>query len=249
MAIKRWFLACALVSLVSVAEAQSVEVNRQNRTIELTVQNSVEVEADMATITVGYHNWGPTHDVAYQENMRFADQILKAWTDAGVSQKDISTQELSSDHVQDDELNAMDPSERKQRQYEAMQSWKIVATPDVAQKLLDIAVSAGANYVGDPQWELSDPNAAEAKAYSAALEQAHTIADQMAKSFGAKVGSLLYATNQTRVATQLSFLGSSTLNTSTASVGTRKWPPLHPVKLLPQQLEKSATVRAIFALE
>lgn len=228
-------------------KAQTVEVNQQNRTIELTTTASVDLDADLVSIEVGYHNWGPTHDAAYDENMRVAAGILKAWTDAGVPQKEISTQELSSNAVSEQDLKDVPSSERKEKQYEAMQSWGITAKPDVAQKLIDLAVSAGANVVNDPQWQLSDPSAAEAKAYAAALEQAHTLAEQMAKSFGARVGALLYVTNQTRIMMQIA--SSATVQAETSTAGGRKWPPVHPVKLLPPKIERSATVRAIFGLE
>jgi uncharacterized protein len=239
------FVGFALFALAT--QAQTVEVNQQNRTIELTTTSSIDLTADLVSIEVGYHNWGPTHDAAYDENTRVAEAILKAWTDAGVSQKEISTQELSSNAVSDQDLKEIPPAERKEKQYEAMQSWGITAKPEVAQRLIDLAVSAGANVVNDPQWQLSDPSAAEAKAYATALEQAHGLAEQMAKSFGAKVGALLYATNQTRIMMQMANL--ATVETTTSSVGGRKWPPVHPVKLLPPKVERSATVRAIFALE
>jgi uncharacterized protein len=247
MACCRWAILIAFVLFAFATQAQTVEVNQQNRTIELTTTSSIDLNADLVSIEVGYHNWGPTHDAAYDENMRVAEAILKAWTDAGVSQKEISTQELSSNAVSAQDLKEIPPAERKDKQFEATQSWGITAKPEVAQQLIDLAVSAGANVVNDPQWQLSDPSAAEAKAYATALEQAHGLAEQMAKSFGAKVGALLYATNQTRIMMQIASLATVQAETSTA--GGRKWPPVHPVKLLPPKIERSATVRAIFALE
>jgi uncharacterized protein len=252
MPFPRWSFAFvfAFILAAGVTSAQTIQVDKQNRTIELTTQASIEVEADLVSITVGYHNWGPTHDAAYNENMRIADQILKSWTNTGIPQKDISTSELSSNPVADNELNAMTPAGRKEKQYEAVQTWSITSNPTVAQQLIDLAVAAGANYVTDPSWQLSDPDSADDKAYSAALEEARSIADRMARSFGGKVGALLYATNQNRVFTQLSYLTSGQIaSTQTATVGTRQWPPLHPVKLLPQRIHRSAMVRAIFALE
>jgi uncharacterized protein YggE len=229
--------------------AQEVQVNRENRAIELQMESSIEVQADLVSITVGYHNFGPTYEVAYAENMRVADQILKAWTSAGVPEDQISTHSLSLSRVSDSDQRDMDVTDRKEKQFEATQSWAITAKTEVAQKLVDIALAAGANEVDDPVWELSDPNAAEGKAYLSALEKARGIAGQMARSFGAKVGALLYASNQARVISFVTRSGSAGYGLETLGSPSRIPPPPHPVKLLPQKIEKKATVRAIFALE
>ncbi len=242
-----FFLGPALLLVAGAALAQTVQVNQQNRTIEISANSSVEVPADLVSITVGYHNYGSTHDEAYDDSTRVSSQILKSWIDAGIQEREISTHSLSLNPVSQDDLKDLAAADRNKKRFEASQSWTITAKPDVAQRLLDIAVSAGANDIGDPDWKLSDPNAAEATAYASALSQARGIAEQMAESFGAKVGSLLYASNQAR---PLVFFG-GTLNTESASLSSRSADRFsaHPVKLLPQKIEKSAFVRAIFALE
>lgn len=226
------------------SEAQSVQVNQQNRTIEISASSSVEVTADRVTIVVGYHNYGPTHEAAFDQNSRVAAQILKAWKDAGVSEKKIATNSLISHVTSEDDLKGMTPAERKEKQYEMSQSWGIEETIEVAEKLLDLAVDAGANDVGEPQWSLADSDAAESQAYESALGKARTIADQMAKSFGSKTGALLYASNEARTTRFV------TLNTEAATVLVKKNYSARPAtKLLPQKIEKSGYVRAIFALE
>jgi uncharacterized protein len=228
-----------------IMQAQTVQVNLQNRTIEIAANSSIEVEADLVTITVGYHNYGPTHDAAYAENARTAAQILKAWGDAGFPQKSISTNALNSHLTPEEDLKDMSPSDRKARQYEVSQSWKIAAKMETAQKLIDIAIDAGANEVGDPEWGLTDPDAAESQAYTSALQKARIIADQMAKAFGAKTGALLYASNESRPSRFL-----ATLNTESVSIMEKRVRTTRPeTKLLPQKIEKSGYVRAIFALE
>lgn len=231
------------------AFAQEVQVNRENRTIELQTESSIEVQADLVTITVGYHNFGPTNDVAYADNVRVADQILKAWTSVGVPEDQISTHSLSLSRVSDSDLREMDAADRKEKQFEATQSWTIAAKTEVAQRLLDIALASGANEVNDPVWELSDPSAAESKAYASALEKAHGIAEQMARSFGAKVGALLYASNEARVISFVTKSGLVDYGLASLDMRSAMSPPPHPVKLLPQKIQKKATVRAIFALE
>ena len=235
-----FFLSCCSMA----SEAQSVQVNQQNRTIEIAASSSIEVTADRVTIVLGYHNYGPTHEAAFDQNSRVAAQILKAWKDAGVPEKKIATNSLISHLTSEDDLKDMTPAERKEKQYEVNQSWKIVETIEVAEKLLDIAVDAGANDISAPEWDLVDPDAAESRAYESALVKARTVADQMAKSFGAKTGALLYASNESRPSRFV------TLNTTASTIIEKKNYSARPAtKLLPQTIEKDGYVRAIFALE
>jgi uncharacterized protein YggE len=234
----------AMLSCSTIGKAQSVQVNQQNRTIEISASSSIEITADRVTIVVGYHNYGPTHEAAFDQNSRVAAQILKAWKDAGVSEKKIATNSLTSHLTSEDDLKDMTLAERKEKQYEVNQSWRIEETTDVAEKLLDIAVDAGANDVSAPEWDLADPDAAESKAYESALGKARALADQMAKSFGSKTGALLYASNESRPSRFV------TLNTEAATILEKKNYSTRPAtKLLPQKIEKSGYVRAIFALE
>jgi uncharacterized protein len=240
---------CATAALIflcaGITQAQTVQVNLQNRTIEIAASSSIEVEADLVTIAVGYQNYGPTHDAAYAENARIAAQILRAWADAGLPQESISTNALNSHVTSEEDLKDMSPSDRKTKQYEVTQSWKITAKMVIAQKLIDIAIDAGANDVSDPEWQLADPDAAETQAYTSALQKTRVIADQMAKAFGAKTGALLYASNESRPSRFL-----ATLNTESASIEEKRPRTTRPeTKLLPQKIQKSGYVRAIFALD
>ncbi|MFZ3217956.1 MAG: SIMPL domain-containing protein [Candidatus Acidiferrales bacterium] len=245
MNLRRYLLPFVVLVFPATAAAQNVQVDQQNRTIEIAATSSIEVVADRVTVTVGYHNYGPTHEAAFAQNARVAAKILKAWTDAGVPQKSISTNSLTSHFTSQDDLKDMAPAERKEKQYEVEQSWKITEKVDVAEKLLDIAVDAGANDVQDPEWDLADPDAAEAQAYASALEKARVIADQMAKSFGSKTGALLYASNQSQASRFL-----TTLNTvSVSAIAKKNYAARPETKLLPQKIEKSGYVRAIFALQ
>lgn len=60
------------------AFGQQVMVNRQNRTIAITADDSVGVDPKVAMITVGYENYAPTKDAAYEENIRTSNEITNA---------------------------------------------------------------------------------------------------------------------------------------------------------------------------
>ena len=201
----------AVLVCSSVGKAQSVQVSPQNRTIEIAANSSIEVTADQVTITVGYHNYGSTHDAAFAE---------------------------------EEDLKNMTPAERREKQFEVDQSWRVTQNIEVAAKLLDIAVNSGANDVSDPEWSLADPDAADARAYASALEKARATAEQMAKSFGGKVGALLYASNESKPS---HFTSMETVEVT--GVVEKNHSARPDTKLLPQKIEKTGYVRAIFALE
>jgi hypothetical protein len=94
---------------------------------------------------------------------------------------------------------------------------------------------------------LIDPDTVETQAYASALEKARSLADQVAKSFGAKTGALLYASNEARPS---QFYGAGSGGGVGGGIWARKDRTTRPdTKLLPQKIEKSGYVRAIFALE
>ena len=65
-----------------------------------------------------------------------------------------------------------------------------------AASVLQAAISAGANNSGDIQWSLKQRESLQAEAAEKALAHAREIADRMAKGLNAKMGGLLYASNQ-----------------------------------------------------
>jgi uncharacterized protein YggE len=118
-----------------------------------------------------------------------------------------------------------------------------VAAPDAA-KVLHVAISAGANSSGDIAWSLANLKGLDAEAAEKALSQARTIAESMAKGLNAKLGSLVYASNQ--VPPRFPF--GVSLQTQSASVENRVLKTA-PLAIVPDQVTRSATVYAIFAIE
>ncbi len=237
--------AFAVVLLLGItgALAQDIQINRQNRTIAVTADDSVTAGPEVALLAIGYHNYGASQDAAFDENIRRSDDITKALLAAGVSKSDIETDKLRLERVEADEK--WTPEIKKERQFEAQQSWRITLQASQAQVIVDLAVKNGANEVDDVDWNVADPLALQAKASAAALAKARTIADQMAKGLGAKLGDLLYSSNRAPVP---KLWRSMTLNTATASLGSsrEKKPEL---TLFPQKVKSDATVYAVFAIE
>ena len=242
MGTRRCAIAAFLVMFgISAAKAQQIQVNRDNRTIAVTATDSVEVDAQVAIVHLGYHNYGRTHEATYNENVSAADKIVNALVGAGVPKADIQTEALTLATV--DPEKEWTAAQKEERQFEAAQSWRIRLTASKAQTVVDIAVRAGANNIESIDWRVTDPKALEAKADASALAKARTLAENMATRLGAKIGELVYASNQTPAGR---FIGG--VEAGLASVASPPAPPPN-LKLFPQKVSQQATVYAVFALQ
>jgi uncharacterized protein YggE len=232
-----------LVLATTLAFSQEIQVNRQNKTIAVTADETAEANAEVAVLAIGYHNYAPTQGAAFQDNVRASNVISKALLDAGISKDVIETQKLQLTLTEIDEKWA--PEIKKERQFSTQQSWRVAVSASQAQEIVDIAVKNGANEIDDVEWNVSDPIALQAKAGSAALAKARRIAEQMANGLNAKLGDLVYASNRAPVS---KFFRQFTLNTAMASLGpkTEQKPKL---QLFPQKVKSEATVYAVFAIE
>lgn len=239
-----WLVPALVLAVIAPAWAQQVAVNRENKTIEVTVSDSANAVADQATLNIAYFSYGKTHDAAYEANVNTGNAIIKALTDAGVPRDRIESHALELNETPTDEEKNAKSQQRDERRFKARQSWTIRISTAEAPKVLDVAVAAGANDLTDPEWDMADPGTLEAAAYTAAVDKARVAAEKIAKAFGGKVGQVLYVSNVSRP--QLA-LGLSTVEVS-ATIGGQYHPRVK-IDLLPPKIEKTATVHAIFALE
>jgi uncharacterized protein YggE len=232
----------AVIASAGLLFAQDIQVNRQNKTIAVTADESTTANAEVALLTIGYHNYGVTQDAAFQENVRAAERITKALLDARVPKANIETNKLQLTRAQVDEKWTADM--RKERQFEAGQSWHVTVSASEAQTVVDLAVKAGANEVEDVDWNVADPVALQAKAGAAALAKARSIADQMAKGLGTKLGELVYASNRAPVAKAW-----QTVEVDAEKMVVPPPPPPPKLTLFPQKVKSDATVYAVFSIE
>ncbi len=121
------WLFLSTVSGPALVSAQTVEVNRQNRTVEVVVTETVRVEADVANVTVGCVSYGETHDQAYQANLATADKVIKALLATGLSKAQIESGSLQLGENDGGEQAAKNPALHKSHKFKAHQSWKIRA--------------------------------------------------------------------------------------------------------------------------
>jgi len=188
------YAALAVLLAVPSALAQDVQVSRDNKSVAVTTAETLELEPDYGIVKLSFHNFAASQDVAYEDNGRIAARIIGALLGAGVKKEDIETEAIQLGRVEEDYTST--PRQRtKEQQYQAQQAWNIsVPVPEV-QKVVDIAVLAGANDVQDVIWAVKDPDAIERKLRAAAITRARSKAQEMAQALGGKLGALLYVTN------------------------------------------------------
>ena len=139
------------------------------------------------------------------------------------------------------QVERLTPAERAQRQFQVTQSWTVKTDASAAAKLLDVAVKAGANQSGQIEWGFKDESAPEAQAASKALKRAKAVAEQMASGLNVKLGLLLYASNQVEAGPRPVMYAQMGAAKAVMNV--------EPLAINPREIEKSATVYAVFAIE
>jgi uncharacterized protein len=229
-------------ALAAASSAQTIQVNKENRTIAITATDKVTAIADRATVHIGFIAYGPDSNTAYANGSKVSNAIVKALTASGVAKEAIQSETQQLQPVQNYQLDKLTEAQKAQRQFQVSQSWTVKTEADAAAKLLDTAVKAGANQSGQIEWGFKDESAPEAQAAAKALKRARAQADQMAAGLNAKLGSLLYASNEVQAPPR-------PVMYARAAASPMAMDKVEPLAINPREIEKSATVYAVFAIE
>jgi uncharacterized protein YggE len=243
----RWIgvLVLGAVATVGVAGAQTIQVDKNNRTIAVTASDKASAEADIAVVTIGFQIYAPDAATAYSQGSTLSNAILDALKKSGVVDKAVESQDQKLNYTEFAENDKSTPEQRAQKAFTLSQSWTVHASAKDAGMVLHVGIQAGGDVSGNIDWELADRNGLQAKAAEKALVRARNVATQMAAGLNEHLGALIYASNQTPMSR---FYG-GVLNTESASVASRPAPPQLPLAIRPQQVEESATVYAVFSIE
>jgi uncharacterized protein YggE len=237
------------LAFTGTALAQTIQINRENKTIAISTTDEASAVADIAAISIGFGIFKPDSESATVEGTRLSHGIIKALHEAGIEDSNIeSTSQGLSRNAEFDEKETS--QQRAQRQFRFSQSWEVTTSPKDAATVLRIALAAGANQSGNIDWRLSDRKSLQAQAAANALVKARTVAKQMADGLNVKLGALIYASNETPNA-KIYFnrqKNTYTLNTESASLASVIITAA-PLEIRPQTLREEATVYAVFAIE
>jgi uncharacterized protein len=239
----------ASILLGSSASAQTIQINRDNKTIAISTTDEATAVADIAAVTIGFEIYGRDYQSTYTEGGNLSRAIVEALHKAGVEDKNIeSTNQSLERNMRFDEKDS--PEQRAQKQFVFSQSWQVSVPPNAAADMIRVSVAAGANKSGAIEWRLSDRKALQAKAAEAALVKARAVAGQMAEGLHVKLGQLIYASNETPP-TRIFFAhqvgeGFGSGYGAGAIAGKNLLPAL---EIRPQTIREEATVYAVFAIE
>ena len=240
----------AVVLFSCVASAQTIQINRENKTIAISTTDEATATADIASITIGFEIFGPDSQSTYAEAGSLSQAILKALHNAGVDDKSIESSEQGLQRNTDfDQKDS--PEQRLKKQFVFRQSWDVSTTPQAAAGVIRAAIAAGANKSGAIDWRLADHKALQAKAAQSALVKARAVASQMAEGLHVKLGDLIYASNETPN-TRIYLarpVQSEMMNNQLTSAARIPAPPPPPLEIRPQTIREEATVYAVFAIE
>ena len=79
--------------LLGAARAQTIQVDKNNRTIAVTANDKASAEADTAVVTVGFQIYAPDAPTAYSQGSTLSNAILEALKKAGVADKAVESQD------------------------------------------------------------------------------------------------------------------------------------------------------------
>ena len=235
------------IGLARIVPAQSIEINRNNKTIAISTTDEATTTADIAAITIGFEIYGPDAQAVSSEGGKLSHAILDALHKAGVEDKAVESSGQGVERNKDiDEKEK--PEQRAREQFIFRQTWEVSVSPQLAAGAIRVAIAAGANKSGAIDWRLADRKALQAKAAESALVKAREVADRMAEGLHVKLGSLIYASNETpgaRLYLNRPAQGLMLYDSAEVSAVVSTGPPL---EIRPQTIREEATVYAVFAI-
>jgi uncharacterized protein YggE len=234
--------------LVETALPQSIQINRENKTIAISATDEATATADIAAVTIGFEVYDADSESTFANGSKISHAVLEALHKAGVEDRSIesSGQGLQRNTDFDDKDK---PEQRAKKQFVFRQSWDVSVPPQAAAEVIRVTIAAGANKSGAIDWRLSDRKLLQAKAAEAALIKAREVAARMADGLHVKLGDLIYASNETPN-TKIYFARPQQgmiFNTESASVASYVVIPT--LEIHPPTIREEATVYAVIAIE
>lgn len=186
--------ASAPAALAQQAPAPAIESGHTMLTV--TAQGSSTREPDLASYTAGVTSQGATASEALSANSAQMSKVIAALRRAGIADKDVQTSNLSVSPIYAQPKRLPDGNYEDGPQ--KIVGYQANNTVSVRQrkladmgKVIDALVTAGANQVNGPNFQLSQPEAAMDEARVEAMKSARARADLYARAAGLRVARIV----------------------------------------------------------
>lgn len=186
--------ALALATLAQPGAAQQAvpTIEAGHTLLTISAEGRTSRQPDLALFTAGVASSGKTAGEALGANSTDMAQVIAALKRAGIAERDIQTSNLSVNPVYAD--TSRQPAGALEQQMPRIIGYQASNTVSVRQrnlaqfgKVIDTLVSAGANQVNGPSFQVEEADAALDEARIAATKKARARADLYAKALGLKV--------------------------------------------------------------
>ncbi|HEY6870090.1 MAG TPA: SIMPL domain-containing protein [Novosphingobium sp.] len=203
MTLRRLLLAATLATCATgatapaIAAAQTPPVVSPGATLlSVAAEGKVARTPDVATFGAGVVSQGKTASEAMTANAADMSRVIAALKKAGVADKDIQTSNLSLNPVYQPQRTlpggTVEPPQPRIVGYQANNTVSVRQRKlGEMGKVIDALVSAGANQVNGPGFELDDPEPAQDEARTAAMTKARARAELYARAAGLRVMRIL----------------------------------------------------------
>jgi len=180
--------------MTSCAPAQTTTNNPQVRTINVNGTGSVQMQPDIARVSIGVNTQDPDVSKALNDNTAASNAIKQTLLDMGVAEKDIQTSNFNVYPQQQQNMPATSdtPAEPQTHTVFVVQNTVtvIVRQLDSLGDILSAVVDQGANTINGVTFDVEDTSAAYAEARQKAIEDAASQAQAIADAAGVKLGEI-----------------------------------------------------------
>ena len=213
----------------------------QPRTLSVSGNGTVSLTPNIAYIYIGVHTDDPDLANAVSKNNTQAQTLVDALKNAGIDGKDIQTSNFSVYTNNNGGIDKMTGQVLPNGTYYSVDNTVYVTMRDLTKmgKILSTAVSSGANSINSINFDVADKTAAMVQARQKAMANAGSLANELAKTAGVKLGEIqnvTYADNSSYpIYSGMGGGGASAPNAS--------------VPIQPGQTQISVTVSVTYALK
>ena len=178
----RYVLPLLAASALAAPAVAEVQVTSTGPVVALTVQESVEAEPDIATVSAGVTTEARTAVEAMKANAAQMTAVIARIKALGIAERDIQTTGISLGA----QYNYNQTTQRQVfRGYQASNRVSVkLRQVDRTGEVLDALVAAGATDLNGPEWSIDDDTAARAQARRQAMDTARTQALEYARAGG-----------------------------------------------------------------